>query len=192
MRPTFASFASLTLLGLATAAHASTFSLPTGSTATVAGKTYTITGSVTVSGSDEITAGSFTIDGLPTLGNTTFSYTSDSTQGSGTNAFDVANFNTITDANSVQIYSGSLVLYTLPVLKNGDIVICDGPCTSGTDSATETSAINLSFAASPYSLQGTFGGALDPAPTPEPSSLILMGSGILAVAGAARRKLHKA
>jgi len=95
----------------------------------------------------------------------------------------------VTGGVTVQASSGGQIelYYDIANIGTGNLAICNGACGNGSNETSYVQVYNH--------LQDDFGGSLDPnvsASAPEPSSLVLLGTGILGIAGAARRKFLNA
>jgi hypothetical protein len=97
-------------------------------------------------------------------------------------------FGVVQDASGQDEISIELAVSTLVGYAGGPLCSVDTPCPNGTDSA-------IIFNPGPDGTLSVFtdGTAVaDVAATPEPSSLVLLGTGALSLAGVVRRRLRKA
>ena len=197
MRKTLATLAVLALFGLASASHASPlYPIVAGSYSFsgVAADGYSVTGSVTISSAGLVTAASFTfLDDDGDSNDTTYPVFS-SVSNNKFNGIDVA---TVTGSSGEMV----LVFDQNTTNSNGTPNVCIGSTPCGVDNVTSSpTQVAIYYFVNPDTNQGfnTAGpvnltsGTLTPVSVaPEPSSFVLFGTGILAAAGAMRRRLRK-
>lgn len=181
---------SFSVLGFAVAAHADTIYTLSPDTAVVAASnhdTFTLSGTVTINSSGLISMADITLnDGVD--GNLVFNTVQTANGPTGptpqTNTADL-----VTGANNAQ-----LVLYYLPTPDaSGNLNLCilNVSCYSYEASYVHIyygNAINSFGYGSSDLTSGTLDGASLPSATPEPSSLALLGTGILGMAEVVRRR----
>jgi hypothetical protein len=190
MRRSFFLLMSLCLAGLVVPARASTISAGEYSLTDVSVDGHALTGDLTFNDSGYVTAATITFEDAA-FGDPTFS----SVNSTGFGGWQpVADFAYIAGAN------GQLALYYLPTLTtDGNIQICL--------SGVSCNGYQASYAQvwSPNLDANLTGGTIDPAvqipsgpsgpstpsPTPEPSSVALLGTGVLSVTGLARRRVRR-
>jgi hypothetical protein len=185
----------LASLGVVAAANASsipagTYDLNNVSVKDLGNNTFQLSGSVTLNASGFISAAEITLQDAA-LGNLVFTHVDSAGGPSGSNP--VADYAYISNPGH-----GQLALYYLTSLDgSGDIDLCI--LSANNCNAYQASYLQIYNQSSfGYNLVDLNSGVLDPAttsspsPTPEPGSLALLGTGMLALAGAGRRKFGRA
>lgn len=174
-------------LGVVASAHASSITAGTYDLNDVTADGFNLTGTVTLDASGILTAADITLQD-PALSNPVFTQVDSAGGPSGYNP--VADYAYISDPGI-----GQVALYYLTSLDSaGNIDLC---ILSANDcNAYQASYLQIynqsSFGYNPVDLNsGALDGASAPAPTPEPGSLALLGTGVLGLAAVARRKLRR-
>lgn len=182
------------LLGFAAAAHATSPPITagiynlTGVTVSAGVNTYTITGSVTLDSAGLLTAADLTLND-PSLSSPDPVFNTISSTGGPAGYDPLADFAYITTAAGGQLYLSYLTTFD----ASGNIDLCIA--SAGDCNSYQASYSHLNFA-SPFGYNNVDlnNGTMDPSvsATPEPSSLVLIATGVVGLAGVVRKRVVRA